>query len=45
VVGKEESVVKKIVRVVESSKERLVSLDISDATLDEIFEALARKTV
>jgi ABC-2 type transport system ATP-binding protein len=44
-VNKEEAALKKIVKIVESSKERLVSLDVSDATLDEIFETLAKKTV
>lgn len=39
----DEKSVRTIVRMAESDKDRLVSLDISDATLTEIFESLARR--
>ncbi|MBW2968442.1 ABC transporter ATP-binding protein [Candidatus Woesearchaeota archaeon] len=41
----DEKTIRRIIRIVESGKDRLVSLDISDATLSEIFEALARRPV
>ncbi|MBU2561588.1 MAG: ABC transporter ATP-binding protein [Nanoarchaeota archaeon] len=44
VIPADDRVVRHVIRAVESSKDRLVSLDVSDATLDEIFEALTRKS-
>jgi ABC-2 type transport system ATP-binding protein len=42
-VHSDDKIVRKVIRIVESSKDRLVSLDVSDTTLTEIFEALTRK--
>ncbi|MBW2972672.1 ABC transporter ATP-binding protein [Candidatus Woesearchaeota archaeon] len=39
----DDAVIRKVIRAVESCKDRLVSLDIADATLNEIFEALTKK--
>jgi ABC-2 type transport system ATP-binding protein len=40
----DDAIVRKVVKAVESSKERLVCLEVSDATLSEIFESLTRKS-
>ncbi|MFC1742050.1 ATP-binding cassette domain-containing protein [Nanoarchaeota archaeon] len=37
-------ITKNIIKAVESSKEKLLSLDVSDASLSEIFETLMKKT-
>jgi ABC-2 type transport system ATP-binding protein len=37
--------IRKIIKIVEAGKEKLVSMDIADATLTEIFEALTKKQV
>jgi ABC-2 type transport system ATP-binding protein len=45
VVEKDDAAIKRIIKSIDSSKTKLVSLEVSDATLGEIFETLAKKTV
>ncbi len=42
-VPSDEKVIMHVIKIIESSKEKLVSLDVSDATLTEIFETLTKR--
>jgi ABC-2 type transport system ATP-binding protein len=42
-VSSEDRAIRGVIRAVESSKERLISLDVSDATLSEIFENITKR--
>jgi len=43
--ARDDAAIRKIIKVIESGKEKLLSLDIADATLTEIFETLTKKLV
>ena len=43
VVPQDDKVTRHVIKIIESSKSKLISLDVSDATLSEIFETLAKK--